>query len=319
MQAALVFLALSGYLISCVHVNRAPKSVKQCIEQSLNSNMARICLPLIASTTIAHKALAEDKNDAAFIRAKYPYAAPKDFLTYLYDVVDRYESQESKYEKVINAMDEFSDVYPMYKLSPEKSAFLQSQVKKNKARNILEIGTFFGYSALKMAHVMSTESQLCAIEGDERNLETTKAVIELVYGNNEQVMNRIHFIYGLSSDVITNPGFPQPSITTNGFDFVFLDHDKTYLKKDLILLEKKGLLNVDKCIVVADNVIFPGAPDYLEYVNYSSPRPSADNFRVSAPRWQTNLTKFAFERKGFETQYKEVDDAMSVSIRTQSG
>lgn len=137
MQAALVFLALSGYLISCVHINRAPKSVKQCMEQSLNSNMARICLPLIASTTIAHKALAEDKSDAAFIRAKYPYAAPKDFLTYLYDVVDRYESEESKYEKVINAMDEFSDVYPMYKLSPEKSAFLQSQAKKNNSLAIV--------------------------------------------------------------------------------------------------------------------------------------------------------------------------------------
>ena len=30
-------------------------------------------------------------------------------------------------------------------------------------------------------------------------------------------------------------------------------------------------------------------------------------------RWRTELREFAFERKGYETQFKEVPDAMSVS------
>ena len=35
---------------------------------------------------------------------------------------------------------------------------------------------------------------------------------------------------------------------------------------DLKTLESKGMLASD-CIIVADNVVFPGAPGYLEYVS----------------------------------------------------
>ena len=36
--------------------------------------------------------------------------------------------------------------------------------------------------------------------------------------------------------------------------------------RDLEALRKKGLL-ADKCLVVADNVLFPGAPELLDYLN----------------------------------------------------
>ena len=60
----------------------------------------------------------------------------------------------------------------------------------------------------------------------------------------------------------------------------------------------------EKCILIADNVIYPGAPDFLRYVdtNLSS-------------RWKTDLKRMPFERKGYETKFKEVDDAMSISVR----
>jgi len=51
-------------------------------------------------------------------------------------------------------------------------------------------------------------------------------------------------------------------------DFVFMDHWKHHYKNDLLRLEKEDLLDQGS-VIAADNVIFPGAPDYLEYVRNS--------------------------------------------------
>ena len=53
-------------------------------------------------------------------------------------------------------------------------------------------------------------------------------------------------------------------------------------------------------MVMADNVIFPGTPDYLDYMN-------------SNTKFTTTIEYMPFERIGFETQFKEKQDGMSVS------
>lgn len=49
------------------------------------------------------------------------------------------------------------------------------------------------------------------------------------------------------------------------FDFIFFDHDTDLFIPHLLLLEKFGLIT-DETIFLADNVKFPGAPQYLEFV-----------------------------------------------------
>ena len=49
-------------------------------------------------------------------------------------------------------------------------------------------------------------------------------------------------------------------------DLLFIDHDKRAYLSDMQRVEASGLL-VSGSVVVADNVIYPGAPDYLEHVN----------------------------------------------------
>ena len=91
------------------------------------------------------------------------------------------------------------------------------------------------------------------------------------------------------------------------FDYVFLDHDKSFYLSDLKILEKQGLLS-DQIKVIADNVIYPDyLIDYLEYLNI-------DNNNDKSP-WSTRIERMPFERKGFETQYKQVPDGMSISVR----
>ena len=52
-------------------------------------------------------------------------------------------------------------------------------------------------------------------------------------------------------------------LKNNGpFDMVLIDHVKALYKKDYELLLDFGVLKKDHCII-ADNIIFPGAPEYL--------------------------------------------------------
>jgi predicted O-methyltransferase YrrM len=46
---------------------------------------------------------------------------------------------------------------------------------------------------------------------------------------------------------------------------IFIDHYKEVYLRDFKILEKVGLIK-SETMIVADNVITPGAPDYLEYI-----------------------------------------------------
>lgn len=51
-------------------------------------------------------------------------------------------------------------------------------------------------------------------------------------------------------------------------DFVFMDHWKRCYLPDLQALEGSGLLG-EGSVILADNVVFPGAPSFLRYVRRS--------------------------------------------------
>lgn len=92
--------------------------------------------------------------------------------------------------------------------------------------------------------------------------------------------------------------------TTEGADVLFLDHAKERYLPDLKLYEDAGVVRPGT-IVVADNVVYPGAPGYLEYVD------------SSAGRYDTHLLEAMFEYeqvwKGEEGGPKK--DALSVSVK----
>ena len=91
-----------------------------------------------------------------------------------------------------------------------------------------------------------------------------------------------------------------------GADLVFLDHYKECYLPDLRRMEDMGLL-APGATLVADNVLVPGAPDYLAYV------------ATGAGRYETRLLDAPFEytqpwREGAGAQ-PPPRDALSVSRR----
>ncbi len=126
---------------------------------------------------------------------------------------------------------------------------LKMLVQMIRPKNILEVGTFSGYSALCMAEGLEDEGHLYTFEINDEQEEFTRPWIE-----QSPLANRITFIIG---DAIREA--PRLDIT---FDMAFLDGDKrTYVETYeavLPLVRPGGFL-------LADNTLWDGHvidPDY---------------------------------------------------------
>jgi catechol O-methyltransferase len=303
-------------------------------------------LPVIATTItlrphISYAArISKSFPSKGEIYSQYPYQKPSDIIRFIDDY-----SEEGNSDSVLHAMDVFSTVYPMYKLSPAKAKILTDVVTSVQPTSILEIGTFFGYSAIHMARTMPQQCTLCCIEGNSENAAVAEYLIKRSFGSQNKVLNRIQILNSLSSkifsdDKLTNQLFQGSNIMgtsfksdKTSFDVVFLDHDKNCYLPDLLTIETKGLLNPTQCTVVADNVIFPGTPEYLRYVradsnsnsnsnssSSSSIDLSSDNVSTNSQSilWHSEVILVPFERIGFETEFKEKMDGMAISTRSTS-
>ena len=255
--------------------------------------------------------MAVTDNDSFYER--FPFQQPADFLAFL----DYRVPKEGDATAVLAALDEFSSKYPMYKLSKIKADILLKEIAAKKPKRVLEIGTFFGYSALNTARNLPEGSTLTCIEANEANAEVARAVLSRGLGSSKAT-KIVNIIEGISTRVVqTEKLLVDAAVGKLPFDFVFLDHDKDSYLKDLKLLEENGLITED-CVVIADNVVFPGAPGYLEYVGDGRYSQNGDSVSVSVGGYRTRLASAPFERIGFETKWKEVDDAMSISQRVIS-
>jgi predicted O-methyltransferase YrrM len=211
-------------------------------------------------------------------------------------------------------MDDFALAYPMYKLSPRKAEILTAELNRFRPKNILEIGTFFGYSALHIIQHMPVDANFISIEGNEENYDVAKFVINRAFGNRE-VIRRVQLIRGVSYEVL-------PILRNmNHFDFLFFDHDKDNYLPDLQYCEMNRLLNDERCEIIADNVIYPDVlRPFLSYLNINDAPDDKENTigeieseNPSRP-WSGRLEYAPFERIGFETKFTQVPDAMSVAV-----
>mmetsp|Transcript_86958 Transcript_86958/g.140994 ORF Transcript_86958/g.140994 Transcript_86958/m.140994 type:complete len:184 (-) Transcript_86958:306-857(-) len=160
----------------------------------------------------------------------------------------------------------------MYKLGDEKGEILEKEIAKMDAppKNALELGTFLGYSALRTARRLAPGGMLHCIEFNPDHAQVASQVIKYA-----GLADRVQIIVGDSSKVLLQVGKSIGPV-----DYVLLDHRKNLYLPDLQTMEKLGLI-VKGTLVVADNVIYPGTPEYLEYVGTKS--------------WDTKLVAAKFE------------------------
>ena len=129
---------------------------------------------------------------------------------------------------------------------PLQGKFLEIISKIIAPENILEIGTFTGYSALCLAKGLTENGRLHTIELRDEDAKTAKGFFAKSSHNDKIILHQ-----GNALDII--PGF------ASAWDLIFIDADKVnyinYYELTLPHLKKGG-------VILADNVLFHG--DVLE-------------------------------------------------------
>jgi catechol O-methyltransferase len=159
-------------------------------------------------------------------------------------------------EAILAAVDSFSGRW-MMNLGPRKGLVLDEAVDRVGARRILELGAYFGYSAIRMAHRAGPEASVISIEASPDRHAVSSGMVDYA-----GLSDRVRFILGRAEDVIP---------TLDGlFDLVFIDHYGEHYRADLELIEARGLLRPGSA-VVADNAVVhrPTVDPYLDHVRKS--------------------------------------------------
>lgn len=150
----------------------------------------------------------------------------------------------------------------MMNVGDEKGEILDQAVRRASPKLLLELGTYCGYSGLRMARVMPADARLCSVEFNPANAEIARRI-----WSHAGVGDRLTVVVGTLGDGGETIGQLQKEFgfTEGAVDFAFLDHDKNAYLPDLErLLELRWLHRGS--LVVADNVKFPGAPKYRAYL-----------------------------------------------------
>jgi len=153
------------------------------------------------------------------------------------------------------AMDEFARSQRfLMNVGDVKGRILVDQLKQSCAGNVLELGTYCGYSAILMGQHLST-GHIDSLEVNPQTAATAREII--AYAGLSEVVT-VHD--GAAADVI-------PALQKT-YDLVFIDHWKDQYLPDLLTIEASGV-TAPGTIIVADNVGMFDAGGYLSHVRES--------------------------------------------------
>ncbi|MGH2951010.1 MAG: O-methyltransferase [Solirubrobacterales bacterium] len=167
-------------------------------------------------------------------------------------------------DAAIRVVDEFCyEQSFMINVGDEKGEILDSAIRRVAPQGLLELGTYCGYSALRTARMMPNGAHLTSLEFNADNAEIARQILE-----HAGVADRVTVVHGIIGDggttiaaLESEHGFAPESV-----DFVFLDHAKEAYLPDLKQIVDAGWLHSGS-VVVADNVKFPGVPEYREFMH----------------------------------------------------
>jgi catechol O-methyltransferase len=166
-------------------------------------------------------------------------------------------------DAAIRAVDEFAyEQSFLINVGDEKGEILDAAIGRAAPRLLLELGTYCGYSALRTARAMPAGAHMLSIEFVPANAAIARRILD-----HAGVGDRVTVVEGsLGDDGATIAALERDhGMAKDGLDFVFIDHAKELYLPDLQRILDRGWLHAGSR-VVADNVKFPGAPEYRKYM-----------------------------------------------------
>jgi predicted O-methyltransferase YrrM len=145
-------------------------------------------------------------------------------------------------EEIINYNNTLGDIKRM-QVDPSQCYFLHLIIKISNIKNVLEIGTFTGLSALSISLALPDDGSLVALD---KNEETNK--IATSFFKKAKQDHKIKTIIKPALETLEE-------LKNNKFDMIFIDADKMnykeYYERSLKLINKNGL-------IIVDNVLWHG-------------------------------------------------------------
>ncbi|MDA9852997.1 class I SAM-dependent methyltransferase [Candidatus Pelagibacter sp.] len=157
-------------------------------------------------------------------------------------------------QEIIDYNNTLGDVKRM-QVATSQCHFLHLIIKISNIKNVLEIGTFTGLSALSIALALPDDGKLVALDKDEG---TNKIALDFFKKANQD--NKIQTIVKPALDSLEE-------LKNSKFDMVFIDADKMnykeYYERSLNIMDKGGL-------IIVDNVLWHGeVADYDNLDKYT--------------------------------------------------
>ena len=160
--------------------------------------------------------------------------------------VERYAMEHSTpvepmFERLAEETREKSEA-PQMMVGALEGRFLEFLVSAKAATNVLELGTFTGWSSISMARGLPPGGRITTCDVNEETTEIAKR-----YAAEAGVVDRIDYRLG--------PGIETLETLDGPFDLVFIDADKqNYVNYYEAVLPKLA----DDGVIVADNVLWSG-------------------------------------------------------------
>ncbi|MBK6765284.1 MAG: O-methyltransferase [bacterium] len=171
----------------------------------------------------------------------------------------QYLEQDDLLEQVIREQE--ARGLPAIQVSPLEGRLLQLLVGAMRAKNVLEIGTLGGYSAILLARALPDDGRVITLELNTKHAEAAQAAFRAT-----GVAHKIDLRPGLALETL-----PKLRAENHVFDFVFIDADKennVYYVQQALALSRPGTL------IVVDNVIRDG-----DVMNEASESPMTQGVR----------------------------------------
>ena len=192
-------------------------------------------------------------------------------------------------KELILEMEEYASLKNIPIIEKDSIAFIMKYIKKNNIKNILEIGSAIGYSTILMASV-AQDVTVTTIERDEaRYMECLKNVKKCGFEK------KINVVFQDALEV---------NLTGVKYDMIFIDAAKGQYTK---FFEKFQYFLKDGGVIITDNLKFHGHVGKSREIESKNLRGLVEKIE--------NYIEFLKNNKDFETNFYDVGDGLSVSVK----
>lgn len=204
---------------------------------------------------------------------------------------------------VISYTEEFGRKECFLKIAGEtKIQVLESLIHRYRPSWVLEFGSYFGYSAHKLSAAMYDAGvpvpQVYTVEADPLNAiycqvlaNATGAPITVFNAQSSQIIPRLKQLLPVTGTI------EQPAM-------IFLDYRGPIYHADLQALEIAGFVKKGT-LVVANNCLCPGAPQYVDYMLRNGGNPNYETEIIETPEAFQSRRNWILVSSCVETRFDE--------------